>query len=96
MRVSLTVQWWDGSTVGHLVSRGTIYFVYDEAWLARRHDLSPLSLPFTASAFNGARGIDGLPGLIADCQAACRTWSLNVRYRVLAQAQSDVPAQTGC
>jgi serine/threonine-protein kinase HipA len=59
--------WWDGSVIGHLIHRGTIYFVYDETWIKRGHNLSPLSLPFTTVAFNGSKGIDGLPGLIADC-----------------------------
>jgi len=67
MEKRLQVHWWDGSLVGHLVHRGTIYFVYDETWIKRGHNLSPLSLPFTAIAFNGGKGIDGLPGLIADC-----------------------------
>jgi serine/threonine-protein kinase HipA len=67
MEKRLQAQWWDGSVIGHLVHRGTIYFVYDEAWIRRGHNLSPLSLPFTAVAFNGSKGIDGLPGLIADC-----------------------------
>jgi serine/threonine-protein kinase HipA len=59
--------WWDGSVIGHLIHRGSIYFVYDETWIKRGHDLSPLSLPFTTVAFNGSKGIDGVPGLIADC-----------------------------
>jgi serine/threonine-protein kinase HipA len=59
--------WWDGSVIGHLIQRGTIYFVYDETWIRRGHDLSPLSLPFTTIAFNGSKGIDGVSGLIADC-----------------------------
>ena len=67
MEKRLQVLWWDGSLVGHLVHRGTIYFVYDEAWIKRGHNLSPFSLPFTSVAFNGRKGIDGLPGLIADC-----------------------------
>lgn len=67
MEKRLQVHWWDGSIVGHLVHRGTIYFVYDETWIKRGHNLSPLSLPFTTVAFNGGKGIDGLPGLIADC-----------------------------
>lgn len=67
MERKLRVCWWDDSTVGHLVQRGAIYFVYDEAWLERGLDLSPMSLPFTAVAFNGAKCIHGLPGLIADC-----------------------------
>lgn len=63
----LRVCWWDDSTIGHLVQKGPIFFVYDEAWLRRGLNLSPISLPFTDVAFNGVRGIDGLPGLIADC-----------------------------
>jgi serine/threonine-protein kinase HipA len=67
MEKKLLVRWWDGSVVGHLVHRGAVYFVYDEAWLRRGLNLSPISLPFTDTAFNGSKGIDGLPGLIADC-----------------------------
>ena len=67
MEKRLQAQWWDGSVIGHLVHRGPVYFVYDEAWVNRGHNLSPLSLPFNTVAFNGSKGIDGLPGLIADC-----------------------------
>jgi serine/threonine-protein kinase HipA len=70
MEKKLQVRWWDGSVVGHLVHRGAVYFVYDEAWLRRGLNLSPINLPFTDTAFNGSKvgkGIDGLPGLIADC-----------------------------
>ncbi|EIP99305.1 HipA-like protein [Opitutaceae bacterium TAV1] len=67
MEKRLQIHWWDGSIVGHLVHRGPIYFVYDETWIKRGHNLSPLSLPFTTVAFNGSKGIEGLPGLIADC-----------------------------
>jgi serine/threonine-protein kinase HipA len=67
MEKRLQVQWWDGSLIGHLVHRGPIYFVYDEAWIKTGHNLSPLLLPFNTVAFNGSKGIDGLPGLIADC-----------------------------
>lgn len=67
MNKGLRVCWWDGTTIGHLIQKGPIFFVYDEAWLQRGLNLSPISLPFTDLAFNGARGIDGLPGLIADC-----------------------------
>jgi serine/threonine-protein kinase HipA len=48
-------------------SQGRDLFVYDETWTKRGHNLSPLSLPFTSVAFNGSKGIDGLPGLISDC-----------------------------
>lgn len=67
MSRALQVCWWDGGTIGHLVQKGSIYFAYDEGWLRRGLNLSPLSLPFNDLAFNGAKGIDGLPGLIADC-----------------------------
>lgn len=67
MNPQLKVSWWDGSTVGHLVNRGTNFFGYDASWLARGHNLSPLKLPFTAAPFNGAKGVDGLPGILADC-----------------------------
>jgi serine/threonine-protein kinase HipA len=63
----LRVVWWDGSLIGHLVQRGTVYFVYDPAWLARELNISPLALPFTDFAFNGTKGVDGLPGVLADC-----------------------------
>jgi len=67
MEKKLQVRWWDGSIVGHLVHRGAVYFVYDESWLRRGLNLSPISLSFSDVAFNGSKGIDGLPGLIADC-----------------------------
>lgn len=67
MKPGLRVCWWDGSLVGHLVQKGPVFFVYDEAWLRRGLNLSPISLPFSDLAFNGSKGVDGLPGLIADC-----------------------------
>jgi serine/threonine-protein kinase HipA len=63
----LRVLWWDGSTIGHLVHRGPLYFAYDPEWIARGLNLSPLSLPFGDVAYNGAKGVEGLPGLLADC-----------------------------
>ena len=63
----LEVLWYDGSLVGHLVNRGTIYFLYEEQWVESGRNLSPISLPFTTAAFNGAKGIEGVPGLIFDC-----------------------------
>lgn len=69
MENRLRVCWWDGSLVGHLIHRSGLFFVYDESWLAGRGlNLSPLSLPFSDAAYDGARGgVEGLPGLIADC-----------------------------
>ena len=67
MEKRLKVLWWDGSTIGHLVQRGTLYFAYDPEWIARGLNLSPISLPFRDVAFNGAKGVEGLPGLLADC-----------------------------
>jgi serine/threonine-protein kinase HipA len=63
----LKVLWWDGTTIGHLVHRGTLYFAYDPEWIARGLNLSPISLPFGDVAFNGAKGVEGLPGFLADC-----------------------------
>jgi serine/threonine-protein kinase HipA len=67
MEKRLQVLWWDGSTIGHLVHRGPLYFAYDPEWMERGLNLSPLSLPFHDVAFNGAKGVEGLPGLLADC-----------------------------
>jgi len=63
----LEVLWHDGTRIGHLVNRGTIYFAYDEEWISSGRNLSPLSLPFSNRPFNGAQGVEGLPGLIFDC-----------------------------
>jgi serine/threonine-protein kinase HipA len=89
MEKRLRVHWWDGSLIGHLVQRGPIYFVYDEAWIKGGHNLSPLSLPFTAVAFNGSKGIDGLPGLIADCLPD--SWGLKVARKEFAQNKWGEP-----
>ena len=62
MEKRLRVLWWDGSTIGHLVLRGPLYFAYDPEWIARGLNLSPISLPFRDLAFNGAKGVEGLPG----------------------------------
>lgn len=63
----LEVLWHDGSLVGHLVNRGSIYFLYEESWLKSGRNLSPIALPFNTAGFNGAKGLEGLPGLIFDC-----------------------------
>ncbi|MFA7345986.1 MAG: type II toxin-antitoxin system HipA family toxin [Terrimicrobiaceae bacterium] len=89
MEKKLRVCWWDGSTVGHLIHRGTIYFVYDTEWLRRGLDLSPISLPFTDVAFNGAKGVNGLPGLIADCQPDA--WGQKVARTVFAKNKWGEP-----
>ena len=67
MEKQLRVLWWDGSTIGHLVHRGPLYFAYDPEWIARGLNLSPVSLPYRDVAYNGAKGVEGLPGLLADC-----------------------------
>ena len=68
MNSHLQVHWWDGTPVGQLVNRGSIYFFYEESWVNSGRNLSPLNLPFrAASGFNGHKGVDGLAGLIADC-----------------------------
>lgn len=89
MNTHLHVRWWDGSTVGHLVNRGSIYFVYDEAWISRGLNLSPLSLPFEPIAFNGHKGIDGLPGLLADCLPDA--WGRKVARREFAEHKWGEP-----
>lgn len=68
MSSHLQVTWWDGTPVGQLVNRGSIFFFYEESWIKTGHNLSPLHLPFrSGTAFNGHKGVDGLAGLIADC-----------------------------
>lgn len=54
MEKRLQVRWWDGSMVGHLIHRGAIYLVYDGAWLGEGGSPSPISQPFTDSAFDGS------------------------------------------
>lgn len=67
MTTQLTVSWWDGSTIGYIVNRGTNFFGYEPTWIERGHNLSPLKLPFTAAAFNCSKGVESLPGFLADC-----------------------------
>ena len=65
---ALNVRWPDGRLVGRVITTGPTYFVYDEEWLAAGHNLSPLSVPFTNTAFRQrADGFDQLPGFLADC-----------------------------
>ncbi|MBX9578050.1 MAG: type II toxin-antitoxin system HipA family toxin [Chthoniobacterales bacterium] len=90
MQSHLQVHWWDGTLVGHLVHRGTIYFTYDEAWIEQGHDLSPLSLPLTTAAFNGAGLLDGLPGMISDCLPD--VWGRKVARRFFAENKWGEPS----
>lgn len=90
MQSHLHVHWWDGSLVGHLVNRGSIYFVYDEAWIKRGDHLSPLSLPFTTTAFNGGKLPDGLPGLISDCLPDA--WGRKVARKIFAKNKWGEPS----
>jgi serine/threonine-protein kinase HipA len=65
---ALDVRWHDGRLVGRVLTSGPVYFAYDEAWLTTGHDLSPLSVPFDATAFRQrAAGFDQLPGFLSDC-----------------------------
>jgi serine/threonine-protein kinase HipA len=65
---ALNVRWPDGRLVGRVITTGPTYFAYEEEWLAAGHDLSPLSVPFTNTAFRQrADGFDQLPGFLADC-----------------------------
>ena len=93
MAGKLLVRWWDGSVVGHLIHRGAVYFVYDGAWLRRGINLSPISLPFTDTAFNGSKGskgVAGLPGLIADCLPDA--WGMKVARAEFAARKWDEPS----
>ncbi len=65
---TLDVRWHDGRLVGRVLTRGPVYFAYDEAWLTTGHNLSPLSVPFDATVFRQrADGFDQLPGFLSDC-----------------------------
>ena len=65
---ALDVRWHDGRLVGRVITTGPVYFAYDEAWLATGHNLSPVSVPFDATAFRQrAAGFDQLPGFLSDC-----------------------------
>lgn len=90
MKSHLQVHWWDGSLVGHLVHRGTLYFIYDEGWIKQGHNLSPLYLPFTTAAFNGVKLLDGLPGLISDCLPD--VWGRKVARKLFTQNQWGEPS----
>lgn len=37
------VRWHDGRLVGRVITNGPTYFAYDEEWLARGHNLSPIT-----------------------------------------------------
>ncbi|MFM9091089.1 MAG: type II toxin-antitoxin system HipA family toxin, partial [Verrucomicrobiota bacterium] len=51
-----------------MISPGATYFAYAQEWLANGFSLSPLSVPFTGSAYRQrARDFDGLPGFLSDC-----------------------------
>lgn len=88
------VHWYDGRLVGHMIRRGgPLYFVYDESWLGTGHNLSPISLPFTDIAFNGTHGVDGLPGILADCLPD--KWGRKVAAREFRSRQWGEPDQLG-
>ncbi len=89
MEKRLKIHWWNGAVVGHLIHKGAIYFVYDEEWIKLGHNLSPLSLPFGDVAFNGNKGIDGLPGLIADCLPD--QWGRKVARKIFASHKWGEP-----
>jgi serine/threonine-protein kinase HipA len=80
---NLIVAWGD-KTVGLLHHTGPIYFTYDSAWIASRHNLSPILLPFDGRAHNIIdEGCHGLPGFIAD--ALPDAWGTRVAEAVFAQ-----------
>lgn len=65
---ALNVRWPDGRLVGRVITTGPTYFGYDEEWLVAGHNLSPIAVPFTHTAFRQrVDGFDQLPGFLADC-----------------------------
>ena len=65
---ALNVRWHDGRLVGRVITTGPTHFVYDDEWLAAGENLSPLSVPFTNTAFRQrVDGFDQLPGFLSDC-----------------------------
>ncbi len=65
---ALNVRWHDGRLVGRVITNGPTYFAYDEKWLARGHNLSPITVPFTNATFRQrVDGFDQLPGFLSDC-----------------------------
>jgi serine/threonine-protein kinase HipA len=57
-----------GQRVGQLdEGKGRVYFVYDPAWLAQGHELSPLHLARKpGTLYHHGKAFDGLPGLFWD------------------------------
>lgn len=81
---ALAVNWTDGAPIGQLYHTGPIYFTYDPEWLAKGHNLSPLSLPFDNRTNNVlAEGCFGLPGFIAD--ALPDAWGSRIAEAVFAR-----------
>lgn len=65
---ALNVRWHDGRLVGRVIFTGPTHFAYDDEWLAEGHNLSPISVPFTNTAFRQrVDGFDQLPGFLSDC-----------------------------
>ena len=65
---ALNVRWHDGRLVGRVITNGPTYFAYAEEWLARGHNLSPITVPFTNATFRQrVDGFDQLPGFLSDC-----------------------------
>ncbi|MDQ5979785.1 MAG: serine/threonine-protein kinase HipA [Verrucomicrobiota bacterium] len=83
---ALNVRWHDGRLVGRVVTKGPTYFVYDEAWLATGHDLSPVMMPFTPEPFRQrVAAFDQLPGFLADCLPD--QWGRRMMNRAFNEAQ---------
>lgn len=93
MKKQLKVSWWTGATVGYLIHRGPIYFFYDPSWIKTGHNLSPLCLPFTDIAFNGDKGVDKLPGLIADCLPD--SWGIKLARKIFSEKKWGEPTTLG-
>ena len=81
---TLAVNWADGTPIGFLYHTGPIYFTYAAEWLATRHNLSPILLPFDGRSHNiTAEGCHGIPGLVAD--ALPDAWGTRVAEAIFAR-----------
>lgn len=65
---TLNVQWHTGDPVGKVVVPGVTEFAYLPTWLTTGHNLSPLTVPFTAELYRQRdSAFDSLPGFLCDC-----------------------------
>ena len=65
---SLGVHWHDARLVGKVINRGTPEFGYTREWLATRHNLSPIKVPFDEPLYHCSdKNFEQLPGFLSDC-----------------------------